>query len=156
MLWEMQVPDMALGDREQPVASGDRLSGEATEDRSLNRVLRETSVWMGASPTGRTCHGRPRLLMLSRQNIFFPDEAFIQYVTELLVNKELLFRRAKLNMPPRRIIWDRNKQNNIIQQLYDESGHRGKKGTYEKIALHYWWKGLYCDVKKCVITCESW
>jgi len=71
-----------------------------------------------------------------------PDEmtdkafrAFVRYTTEFLVNEGLLFRRAKLNMPPRRVSWDRNEQNNIIQQLHDESGHRGKKGTYQKIAL---------------------
>jgi len=64
--------------------------------------------------------------------------AFVQYATEFLVNEGLLFRRAKLNMPPRRVIWDKNEQNNIIQQLHDESGHRRKKGTYQKIALRYW------------------
>jgi len=63
--------------------------------------------------------------------------AFVQYATEFLVNEGLLFRRAKLNMPPRRVIWDRNDQNNIIQQLHDESGHRGKKRTYQKVALRY-------------------
>jgi len=80
---------------------------------------------------------------------------FVRYATEFLVNERLLFRRAKLNMPPRRVIWDRNDQNNIIQQLHDESGHRGKKGIYQKIALRYWWKGLYRDVEKCVKTCEE-
>jgi len=82
--------------------------------------------------------------------------AFVRYATEFLVNEGLLFRRAKLNMPPRRVIWDRNEQNNIIQQLHDESGHRGKKGTYQKIALRYWWKGLYHDVAKWVKTCEEY
>jgi len=58
----------------------------------------------------------PNLLTLER-----PDgmthkafRAFVRYATEFLVNEGLLFRRAKLNMPPRRVIWDRNKQNNII------------------------------------------
>jgi len=64
------------------------------------------------------------------------------YTTEFLVNEGLLFRRAKLNMPPRKVIWDKNEQSSIIQQMHDESGHRGKKGTYQKVALRYWWKGL--------------
>jgi len=81
--------------------------------------------------------------------------AFIRYATKFLVNEGLLFRRAKLNMPPRRVIWDRNEQNNIIQQLHDESGHRDKKGTYQKVALQYWWKGLYCNVEKWVKTCQE-
>jgi len=61
--------------------------------------------------------------------------AFVRYATEFLVNKGLLFRRSKPNMLPKRVIWDRNEQNNIIQQLHDESGYRGKKGTYQKVAL---------------------
>ena len=48
--------------------------GEATGDKSLDRELRETGVRTGASPTGKIRHGRPGRLMLSRQNIFFPDE----------------------------------------------------------------------------------
>jgi len=47
--------------------------GEATGDKSLNRELRETGVRTGVSPTGRTHHGHPGRLTLSRQNIFFPD-----------------------------------------------------------------------------------
>ena len=62
-------------------------------------------------------------------------KAFVRYATEFLVNEGLLFRRAKLNMLLRRVIWERNEQNNIIQELHDESGHRGKKGTYRKVAL---------------------
>jgi len=42
-------------------------------DKSLDRELREPSVWTGASSTGRTRHGCSGRLTLSRQNIFFPD-----------------------------------------------------------------------------------
>jgi len=73
--------------------------------------------------------------------------ALRRYATEFLANEGLLFKRAKLNMPPKRVIWDKNKQNNIIQQMHNESGQRGKKETYEKITLRYWWKELYCDVE---------
>ena len=41
--------------------------------------------------------------------------AFVRYATEFLVNEGLLFRRAKVNMLSRRVIWDKNEQNNIIQ-----------------------------------------
>jgi len=46
-------------------------------------------------------------------------------------------------------------QIDIIRQLHDESGHRGTKGTYEKTALWYWWKGLYRDVEQWVKSCEE-
>jgi len=68
--------------------------------------------------------------------------ALRRYATEFLVNEGLLFRRAKPNMLPKRVIWDKNEQSRIIQQMHDESGHRGKKRTYQKVTLRYWWKGL--------------
>ena len=58
-------------------------------------------------------------------------------------------------MPSRRVIWDENDQKSIIKELHDNSGHRGKKGTYQKIALMYQWKGLYRDVETWVKTCEE-
>jgi len=67
--------------------------------------------------------------------------AFVQYATEFLIHEGLLFRRSKPNMPLKRVIWYKNEQISIIQQMREESGHRGKKETYEKIALCYWWNG---------------
>jgi len=83
-------------------------------------------------------------------------DSFRQYALRFLVEEEQLFRRAKPGMPPRRVIWDQNEQKDIISQLHNESGHRGKKGFYEKVALRYWWKGLYRDVKKWVKTYEEY
>jgi len=81
--------------------------------------------------------------------------ALRRYATEFLIHEGLLFRRSKPNMPPKRVIWDKSEQISIIQQMHDESGHRGKKGTYQKIALRYWWKGHYRDVERWITTCES-
>jgi hypothetical protein len=82
-------------------------------------------------------------------------ESFRRFALEFLVEGGWLFRRAKSGMPPKRVVWKEEEQKNIMQQLHEESGHRGKKGTYEKIALRYWWKGLYRDVEKWVKTCEE-
>ena len=55
---------------------------------------------------------------------------FRQYAVKPLMHEGLLFRRAKPNMPPKRVLWNNNEQNDIIRQLHDESGHRGTKRTY--------------------------
>ena len=81
-------------------------------------------------------------------------DSFKQYALCFLVIDGLLFRRTKANMAPKRVIWNPQKQQEIIRQLHDESGHRATKATYKKIALRYWWKGLYRDVEKWVKTCE--
>ena len=82
-------------------------------------------------------------------------DTFKQYALRFLVHEGLLFRRSKPNMPPRRVIWDADQQKRIVEELHDESGHRGKKGTYEKVSLRYWWKGLYRDVENWVKTCRE-
>jgi len=64
-------------------------------------------------------------------------DSFRQYALQFLVEEGQLFRRAKPGMPPRRVIWDQNEQKDIMSQLHDESGYRGKKGSYEKVALRY-------------------
>jgi len=82
-------------------------------------------------------------------------DSFRQYALRFLVKEGQLFRRAKPGMPAKRVIWDQIEQKDIMSQLHHESGHRGKKGSYKKVALRYWWKGLYRDVEKWVKTCEE-
>ena len=49
---------------------------------------------------------------------------FHQFATKLLLCEEgMLFRRAKPNIPPKRVIWDPNKRIDIISKLHDESRH---------------------------------
>lgn len=79
---------------------------------------------------------------------------FILKATQFLVYDEKLWRRGKPNEPPRRVIFNDRQKREIIQQLHDESGHRGREGTYKKIALRYWWDGLYNDVRDYVQSCE--
>ncbi|GBG79730.1 hypothetical protein CBR_g29994 [Chara braunii] len=45
----------------------------------------------------------------------------------------------------------------IVAELNDGvvGGHRGVKGTYEKIRRLYWWEGQYKDVERYSMTCEE-
>ena len=64
---------------------------------------------------------------------------FQRFATKFLLCEEgMLFRRAKPNILPMRVIWDPDERIDIISKLHDESGHRGRQGTYSKMALHYW------------------
>ena len=82
-------------------------------------------------------------------------DSFRQFALKFLVHEGLLFFRNKVNIPPRIVVWDKAQQDEIIREMHDKGGHRGKKGTYTKIALRYWWKGLYRDVDKWVTTCRE-
>ena len=64
---------------------------------------------------------------------------FPRFATKFLLCKEgMLFRQAKPNTLPKRVIWDPDERFDIISKLHDESGHRSRQGTYFKVALRYW------------------
>ena len=80
---------------------------------------------------------------------------FIRQATRFLIYDGKIWRRGRANEPPRRVIFNNEKKAEIVRTLHDESGHRGREGTYRKISLRYWWDGMYKNVKMYVQSCEQ-
>lgn len=80
----------------------------------------------------------------------FKDEA-LRY----RVQGKQLFRRNSKNVPSRRVVDSEEDRQRIIHQLHDEGGHKGREGTYRRIADRYWWENLHQEVKNYVQTCEA-
>ena len=80
---------------------------------------------------------------------------FIRQATRFLIYDGKIWRRGRANKPPRRVIFNNEKKAEIVRTLHDESGHRGREGTYRKISLRYWWDGMYKNVKMYVQSCEQ-
>jgi hypothetical protein len=66
-----------------------------------------------------------------------------------------LFRRASKNVPIRRVVDDPEDRSAILYALHEDCGHRGKEGTYRRIADRYWWENLVKDVTQHCRTCEE-
>jgi hypothetical protein len=66
-----------------------------------------------------------------------------------------LFRRASKNVPIRRVVDDPADRETIMKALHEDSGHRGREGTYRRVADRYWWKSLAKDVFDHCRTCEA-
>ena len=66
----------------------------------------------------------------------------------------LFKRNTKRGLPPRRVIGKQDERIQIIKELHDEIGHRGRKTTYRQIAKRYQWKGMWSDVEAWIKTCE--
>ena len=62
---------------------------------------------------------------------------FQKYATGFLLRDGMLFKRSKPNILPKRVIWHKEERREIIRKLYDKNGHKGRQGTYSKIALYY-------------------
>ncbi|GBG78457.1 hypothetical protein CBR_g26487 [Chara braunii] len=58
---------------------------------------------------------------------------------------------------PLRVVCDSEERQMIVAELHDGvvGGHRGIKGTYEKVRRLYWWEGQYKDVERYCMTCEE-
>ena len=75
---------------------------------------------------------------------------------DFFVRDGLLFKRGrKRGLPPRRVVNLESQRTEIIRELHDEIGHRGKQATFEHVSRRYQWKGLYDDVAKYIRSCEE-
>ena len=73
---------------------------------------------------------------------------FRHKATDFLVQDGYLFKRMGRNQPVRRVVDDQGKRKAILKALHDESGHRGRESTYQKVRAQYWWNGLWEEVKE--------
>ena len=55
----------------------------------------------------------------------------------------------------RRVVDNLIERQTILQQLHDESGHKGREGTYRQIADRYWWEDLHSEIKGYVQSCQE-
>ena len=72
-----------------------------------------------------------------------------------LVQDRHLFRRPKKDEPMKRVVDKEEDRMKIIRSLHNESGHRGREGTYQRVATRYWWIGMFRDVTKHVRCCKE-
>ena len=80
---------------------------------------------------------------------------FEGFAVKFLLRDGVLYLRAKTGMPPRRVLGNAKDKEEVLRQLHDESGHRGRDGTYEKARLRYYWDGLYRDIDRYIRSCEE-
>ena len=81
--------------------------------------------------------------------------AFKKKAIKFKVQDNHLFRRNSKNVPMRRVVDDPVERQTILQQLHNESGHKGREGTYRRVADRYWWDNLHAEVKSYAQSCEE-
>ena len=80
---------------------------------------------------------------------------FKKQALKFKVQDNHLFRRNSKNVPMRRVVDNLVERQTILQQLHDESGHKGREGTYRRVADRYWWENLHSEVKAYVQSCQK-
>ena len=66
-----------------------------------------------------------------------------------------LFRRPNTSKPARRVVDMDTQKQQILKELHDDSGHKGKESTYTRVSDRYYWDGMYKDVVRYVKTCSQ-
>ena len=73
--------------------------------------------------------------------------AFKKKAIKFKVQENHIFCQKSKNVPMRRVVDDPVERQTILQQLHNESGHKGQEGTYRRVADRYWWDNLHAEVK---------
>ena len=60
------------------------------------------------------------------------------FAVKFILQEGVLYRRRKAGMPPRRVLVSGEEKEEILRRLHNESGHRGREGTYQMAKLRYW------------------
>jgi hypothetical protein len=78
---------------------------------------------------------------------------FKNHSLKFLLREGVLYRRGRAGLPPRRVLVKEEDKREVLRSLHDQSGHRGRDGTYQKAKIRYYWDGLYRDIDRYVRSC---
>ena len=67
----------------------------------------------------------------------------------------MLYRRAKIGMPLRRVLGNANDKKEVLRQLHVELGPQGRDGSHEKARLRFNWEGLYRHINRYIRSARS-
>jgi len=138
--------------------------GDVEEDEKNDRVEEEMEEWdpeRGESLRpgySEDSIAIARYLTTLRKPPHLTTKEFRQFKIRALtfmVHKGHLFKKVSKNMPLRRVIDSEVDRTKILRAAHEESGHRGKEGTYRRVADRYWWNDLANVVAKYVRTCKE-
>jgi len=111
----------------------------------------------GANDNEEEMERKVRWLVTMERPEGMEDAEFAKFkreATRYLVRDGILYRRSG-GSPPRKAISLPDDKRRILGSLHDESGHRGRDATYNKVKNCFYWKGLYTDVDRFIQSCEQ-
>ena len=65
------------------------------------------------------------------------------------------FRQNSKNVSICRVFDDLVERQTILQQLYNETGHKRQESIYQQIADRYWWDNLHMEVRLYIQSCKK-
>ena len=152
--------EAALGRLRMEDASGRVGQGDGVQREGNEWLAKVMVIHEGEGRRDGELENIVRWLLKLEKPTRLGDKEFARFkreATKYLIRDGVLYRRGSgghRGCPPRKVISDAYERGRILQSLHDESGHRGRDATYNKVKNRFYWKGLYSDVNKFIQTCE--
>lgn len=139
--------------REEEPEEADREA--QTEDESIRQTMEEP---LPADIYSKESQQIARFLLFQKRPTDLKGKEFRRFlrkVKRFVVTERHLFRLASKNIPLRRVVDTTDERNRIIKALHDESGHKGREGTYRRVADRYYWDQMWGSIKDYVKSCPE-
>ena len=138
----------------RPMQAGNDLDGVAPDEEA---AISEREGVLDESYSADSQRIARWLLTFRRPQDLTKSEfrTFKKQALKFVVRDGHLFRKRSKNVPLVRVVDGKADRNQIILQLHDEGGHRGREGTYRRLADRYYWYGMFSDVSNYIKTCEA-
>jgi hypothetical protein len=131
-----------------PGANGDEMPREEENGRILDDTYSDESEEIAVFLTNGMKKNPAHTLSQHR--------TFRKKALRYVVRGMQLFRRADRAWPlHRRVIDDKEERESAIKAMHDDAGHRGREGTYRRLADRYFWEGMYNEVRRYRESCEE-
>ena len=141
-LGALSLADSAEGLRNPVFSAYGQEANPAVLESLVTEKFRNIATWLLTlkNPAGLTRSDLRRLRKEARKYCIVQD---------------MLWERSPGDKPLRRVIDNPDQQAKILQELHEESGHRGREGTWRKVWSRYSWPGMFKDVDRHVRTCKD-
>ena len=80
---------------------------------------------------------------------------FKTHALKFMVHRGHLFRKASKNVPLRRVVDNPEDRGKIMAALHEDCGHRGREGTYRRVADRYWWNDMSKEIAAYCKSCPA-
>ena len=61
-----------------------------------------------------------------------------------------MYKKGKRSAVPRRVVGLRDQRFEIMREVHDAIGHRGRGATFDQVKRRYQWKGMFSDIDEWV------
>ena len=80
--------------------------------------------------------------------------AFVQKANKFFVSDAAMYRRC-IDGPPQKVIFNVQRRQQVVEEIHEETGHRGQWAVWMAVRLRFYWPRMREDVQYIVSSCHE-